>query len=274
MDPHGPKMGGKAYGSVPAMQMDAVGLTSPPSPEKQTLFARPLSSTVQWYSPAFNKAYSRRELIADHVVNLTGMVLAWIAGPWMVYASWAAGDVPAKQLGFLAQAIGMIVMTTHSAALHHFSYRWDWAPVLIAMDHMGINAMIVGCYCPPALQFKAFRSLGFVVCLGAIGWVMEVAKLLKGSRPAWAERFGLVRYLLMGWALLILTPYMIYTTPWLFTTYLTGGLVVSLGVPIFIRTQMEFHQAVWHLASVTGAFIFYLANLLILVGRTPPFGQP
>ena len=63
---------------------------------------------------------------------------------------------------------------------------WDWryAQQLLCLDHIGISAMISGCYCPIMLQSGCFRVLAFVCMLGLAVVPMEVIRLYQISRES------------------------------------------------------------------------------------------
>mmetsp|Transcript_30181 Transcript_30181/g.70204 ORF Transcript_30181/g.70204 Transcript_30181/m.70204 type:complete len:261 (+) Transcript_30181:52-834(+) len=231
----------------------------------------PLKARMQWYVPP-RRPYSRRELLADRCVNFAGAGLAWLGAGALSTASWMAGDPALKQLGFLAHGLGLVSMLNCSAVYHYGCWDWSQAARLYALDHIGISSMIMGCYAPVMLHCRAFRVLAFVWALGGLGLLTEVRKLVAGGAGAagkWtlSDWLNLVRYLLMGWALLPVLPATMhsFSAPAL-RTMLAGGLLYTGGLGFLLVSPMEFHLAVWHSAVLAASCCFYSVNLLELVG--------
>merc|ERR1712232_115789 len=177
-----------------------------------------LSTKLQWYSPP-RRQYSKLELVADRVVNFTGAIFSWLLALWLCFSSFAAGDPVMTQIGFLLHGVGLITMLNCSALYHYMCWDWKLAERLYSLDHIGINAMIMGCYAPVMIACEAYTTLLFVWILGAIGIATELSKLLCCFKPQAMDDSGsetqnrtgewtmvdclnLVRYLLMGWAVL------------------------------------------------------------------------
>lgn len=235
-----------------------------------------MSSTVQWYVPP-RRPYTRRELLADRIVNFSGAGLALLATPVLGYASWAAGDSSVKQLGFWMQGFGMIIMLTCSALYHLWAWHWDWSYHLLSLDHVGISAMIMGCYVPLMLWCGCFRVLAFVCLLGLFGWLTEAYKVAAGAHDKGAGPAGwgildvahVIRYLIMGWACAPVMPYMSLVMPELAKVLIEcGGAFCCIGLVIFIQGKLEFHLAIWHFFILIASGCFYAANLLTLVGHS------
>jgi len=232
-----------------------------------------LQSFVQWYIPP-RRPYSRRELLADRFVNFLGAGLSWVGVALLMERSRAEGDPLQKQLGFLAHGFGLIVMLNCSALYHYLAWRWDWAHQLLSLDHVGISAMIVGCYVPVMLQIGCFGTLACVCCLGILGWIMEGVKLALGAQHfsdgavnfQILDKLHIVRYLVMGWTCIVVIPYVSELPRQALVLMGVGGLLYSSGVVFFVSESMEFHLAVWHGAVLVASLCFYLANVIFLVG--------
>lgn len=240
-----------------------------------------LNAKLQWYAPP-RRPYSRRELMADRTVNFTGAALSWLLALWLSYSSYAARDSVVKQIGFLAHGIGLITMLNCSAFYHLLCWDWKRAERLFSLDHIGISAMIMGCYAPVMLACGAYKILLFVWILGSVGVLMECWKLfcLSAARAddsassetenrtgQWTmlDWLNLARYLLMGWAVLPVLGSLAQILPSsaLFLE-VGGGLLYTGGVFFFIR-ETEFHLAIWHSLVLVASLCFYSVNLLVLV---------
>jgi len=263
-----------------AEETEPVGtpVMDPPVPHKKRpslLNGEPLTAKMQWYIPP-RRPYTRRELIADRIVNVAGASMAWIGAPALSSVSWQMDDPVMLQVGVLASGLGLIVMLNCSAIYHFKCWDWSLATRLYSLDHIGISAMIMGTYSPIMVYAQAYIILAFVWGLGTVGWAIEARKLLKPQSPTAGERtaewsfvdkFNLVRYLLMGWAGLPLGPALIASNPSLCFMALLGGLMYTGGIIFFVRGNMEFHLAIWHGFVLLASVCFYLLIALYIVGQ-------
>lgn len=250
-------------------------LKAPAEHPRLLLEGEPLDSRLQWYTPP-RRQYSRRELLADRLVNFSGVVLAFLGAALLGYASWAAGDELSMQIGFWAHGAGLITMLTCSALYHHLSWKWSSSQQLLSLDHVGISAMIMGCYTPLMLKTECYHVLAFVYILGVAGWLMEAFKLLSGRHDLSGGGDGtwttfdvahVVRYLVMGWACVFVSSALLAAIPpQALMVCAAGGVMYTGGILIFVQGHLEFHMAIWHALVLAASFCFYMANLFFLVG--------
>mmetsp|Transcript_57896 Transcript_57896/g.161584 ORF Transcript_57896/g.161584 Transcript_57896/m.161584 type:complete len:263 (-) Transcript_57896:110-898(-) len=262
-------MGGHGH-TVKLLDQDNLRSTAP-----ALLDGQPLRTRLQWYVPP-RRCYSRRELLADRCINFIGAAGAWIGAPVLVWASHAAGDAPLKQLGFWMQGLGFVTMFSCSALYHHWSWHWSSVPLLLSLDHLGINMMIMGCYTPYMLRCGFIFLLAFVWALGLVGMLMEGVKLMRrdlqlssGGTGQW-KAFDVAHgalYVVMGWAALPIVPQVAPLLPAAAVyTAVTGGIFFTSGILLLVMEDCEFHLAAWHAFVLVGSLCFYLVSLLQLVG--------
>lgn len=233
-----------------------------------------LSTTVQWYENT--RPYTRQELLADRSINFLGAGLAWLAAIWLGYSSWASGDILVKQASFWLHGAGLIIMTNASAIFHYWAWDWKKSALLLSLDHIGISAMIAGCYAPVMIHSHCYRILAFVCCLGLAVVPLEAVRLWqsrqRGDDPArnWpvsVDVLHIVRYLVMGWACVLVLPALWLRLPThVFQMIYGGGLLCTAGVFAHVNHGLQFHQAIWHGTVLLSSSVFYLSNLLGLVG--------
>lgn len=247
-----------------------------PKQRPRLLIGQPLSEELQWYIPP-RRPYTRRELLADRIVNFTGAGLAWLAAAGLAYASWAAGDPFLRQLCFWVHGAGLVIMLNFSALYHFWAWDWKHANQLLSLDHVGISSMIVGSYAPIMQLCGCYKVLLFVCLLGVATVPMEVLRLwqLKQKEAAGEEastwglvdKLHIVRYLVMGWACVLVVPEVIHALPILdIYAAIAGGLLYTGGIVVFVRHVLEYHLAIWHFMVLLASACFYLGNLLFLVG--------
>lgn len=243
-----------------------------PTKAPALLDGKRLAERLQWYPPP-TRPHSRRELLADHLVNFLGVVLALLGTPILGYMSWLAGDRALKQLGFWVFGAGTVTMLTCSALFHHWSWHWRSAKTLLGLDHVGINAMIMGCYTPVMIEVEGFGVLALVWSLGAYGIVVEGFGIEKlsggGSGPVTCcAILHIVRYLVMGWSILLIFTRVMSDTPqaaWV--GLIVGGTFYSVGVVFHLWKALEFHQSIWHAFVLIASICLYTVNMCALVGH-------
>merc|ERR1712224_355034 len=184
--------------------------------------------------------------------------------------SFINGDGLWKFLGMMAYACTSCTMLSASAVCHHYSWNWDWARQLSAIDYMGISVMIAGAYIPPCLALGCFGTLGFVWSLAILGTALDFYKVSRGDLAVSATYRGILigRFLLMGWAVAPSVPLIFHLlpAPWLWLT-LAGGLTYTLGVPVFL-SAFEFHLPIWHTFVLAATACMFIANFLYIAGTS------
>mmetsp|Transcript_27757 Transcript_27757/g.50711 ORF Transcript_27757/g.50711 Transcript_27757/m.50711 type:complete len:278 (-) Transcript_27757:262-1095(-) len=229
-----------------------------------------LTERIQWYAPP-SRPYTRRELMVDRCVNFGGALLSWIAAPSLCLAAWLAGDSLWRVAGFGAFGSGFIGMFTFSARYHYCC--WDWtAKTLRPMDHVGINMMIMGSYTPPAQYVNSYGVLSLVWVLGLAGIALEMWRMTYGRQESgtedtrmWLDHLNIARYLLMGWAVLLIVPDVLRVFPVsLWMTMLAGGLLFTLGVPFFLWESLEYHVAIWHSMVFLASSCFFIVQVQLV----------
>jgi hemolysin III len=248
----------------------------PPTLRPKLFDGQPLKESIQWYIPP-RRPYTRRELIADRGINFVGAAFAWIATLWLAYQSWKQNDPFQKQVFFWLHGAGLITMLNCSAIYHYLAWDWKHAEQLLTLDHIGISAMIMGCYAPVMQYINCYRVFASVCVMGIAVVPLEVVRHWQNSQPKndevetknWSciAILHIVRYLVMGWAVIVVMPTLLKEAPPLaLNSCVVGGLLYTSGVFFFVRQKLEFHLAIWHGAVLVASVIFYLTNLLFLVG--------
>eukprot|EP00930_Biecheleria_cincta_P019821 TRINITY_DN15045_c0_g1_i1.p1 TRINITY_DN15045_c0_g1~~TRINITY_DN15045_c0_g1_i1.p1 ORF type:complete len:365 (-),score=34.51 TRINITY_DN15045_c0_g1_i1:147-1241(-) len=243
------------------------------------------TATVRWYpSPA--REYSRRELLADRIVNFGGLFSAIIGVQFLCYVSWAASDPFIKQAALWTHGVCFIMMLACSATFHYYAWDQQQQRFLLMLDHFGINLMIAGCYTPVLLQCRCFRVLSLVWMSAIIGFIGESLmysawKQALDHEGAGVDRAGSSmfffhsgRYLMMGWSILwVWREVQSCFSPHARLLMVAGGIAYSLGVPFHLSSQLEFHHAVWHSFVFVGSAFFYTTFLTeVAAGRK--IGEP
>jgi len=235
-----------------------------------------MNSYLQYYTPP-RRRFSRRELLSDRVVNFIGAGFSWLATAVICSATYSAGDSLEKQMGFWAHGAGLIVMLNFSALYHWWSWDWKSSQRLLSLDHVGITSMIMGAYAPLMFHVRCYRVLAAVWSLGAVGFAMEGLKLASGRHElsgggggGWTtfDIVHLVRYVVMGWAGVVVAPSLIRALPLTALVLISsGGLLYTGGIYFLVMGSLEFHMAIWHFFVLVASVLFYSVNMVFLVGE-------
>ena len=95
-------------------------------------------------------------------------------------------------------------------------------------------------------------------------------KLIAPRRFEWA---GLILYLAIGWAAVVLGgPMLEGLSTAALVLICTGGGLYTLGVCFHLWRRLPFQNAIWHVLVLTASFVFYAAVLVEIVRRAPPIG--
>ena len=204
--------------------------------------------------------YSRAEYVSDAVVHVSGLVIVLLSVPVLItLAAVLRGDVPAL-VGTAVYGVSLIAMILFSA-LYNIVGAGKWAWLLQRLDHSAIYAKIAGTYTP------------FVLLSGHGGWLIAwlwAAALagiaLKMVSPARFRWIGLALYLAMGWAGLAAGgPFLSGLSAPVLTLIVTGGVIYTAGVLLYLFDRLPFHYTAWHVMVLAASMVLYSAVLVQLV---------
>jgi len=205
---------------------------------------------------------TQSERLADLCVHLTGLVLAATGG--IVLAVLAAiNGGPDAAIATAIYAICLIAMLACSTC-YNCTRPSSARPVLRRLDEAAIFLMIAGSYTPFTTQrFEGFWSLGFTALVWSIALFGVAAKMVA---PRISDRFWSLVYALFGWlAIVALKPMLDTVHPVALSLLVSGGLIYTAGVLVFIRPSLRFRRAIWHGFVVAGASLHWAAVLFGVV---------
>ncbi|MCO4844048.1 MAG: hemolysin III family protein [Yoonia sp.] len=189
------------------------------------------------------------ERFADGVMHIIG-----VAGA--IY-----GTVYLLNIGTLTPQLGiygasLIVAFLASAVYNMIPYDGP-RPMLRRFDHAMIYALIAGTYTPLVFMLDTKTGYAILTIVWTLAIIGVIRKLFFWQHPG---KFGTVLYLVMGW----LSPILIYQLTgrapqnmiWLIAA---GGLIYTLGVPVYLAKKMPFSTAIWHGLVVVASACFLAA---------------
>lgn len=205
---------------------------------------------------------SRAERLADLCVHLTGLSLAAAGGVVLAVLAALYGG-PNAAVATAVYAVCLIAMLACSTA-YNCTRPSPARPVLRRMDEAAIFLMIAGSYTPFTTQrFEGLWSIGFTLTVWAIALAGVAAKMVA---PRISDRFWSVVYALFGWlAVVALKPMLDTVHPVALGLLVTGGLIYTSGVFVFISPRVKFRRAIWHGFVVAGAMTHWAAVLVGVV---------
>jgi len=160
---------------------------------------------------------------------------------------------------------GASLITLFAASMLYHAIQAPRAKrVFEIIDQSAIYLLIAGTYTPFTLV--AIRSalgwtllgviLGLTVTGIAVTWLFPAEKL---------KIFSSLSYLVMGWLIVIGAGPLMEKLPMAGILWLTaGGVLYSVGVPLFFFRKRPFAHTVWHLFVLGGSICHYLAVRLYL----------
>jgi hemolysin III len=197
-----------------------------------------------------------------HIVGLTGGALG---GLILLGLSLGFGRLgQAAAVGVYAACL--MLMFLASAAYNLASPRRR--PLLRRLDHAAIFLMIAGSYTPFTTQ-RLTGAWAWGMTSGV--WILALgAAAVKLLAPGVDRKFWVALYLALGWiAVIAIKPLLAGVSALALVLLLIGGLVYSLGVIVYLKTDLPFRRAIWH-GFVTAAAATHFAAILngvVLAGR-------
>jgi hemolysin III len=202
--------------------------------------------------------FTRKELIADSVIHVIGIVAA-LAGAAVLLAAVATRGTARELAVVTIYSCGLITMLLCSFAYNLFRTS-RFAELLRSFDHSAIFAMIAGTYTP----FTVLRLEGLLALAStSVVWLTAASGVgLRLLRPHLFDRLSIGFYLVLGWiGILVIDPML--DTLRLSTVLLlaAGGLLYSIGVVFHLCERLPFQNAIWHAFVLTAAGVHYAAIL-------------
>lgn len=229
---------------------------------KQQISEAQVENTVEQTIPAEINDYSVKEEIAHAVTHGVGVILSIVGLTVLVAFSSLYGDVWHIVSSSVFGAALIILYT--ASTLYHGVTNPRAKAVLQQIDHCAIYVLIAGTY-TPFLLVNLHGTLGW--SLFALVWSIAIFGIfLEIYRQERLEKLSLALYLGLGWLVVAAIKPMIDSVALGgLILLLIGGLFYSLGVIFYVRRQMIYHHAVWHMFVLAGSISHYFAVLLYVI---------
>ncbi len=221
-----------------------------------------VEKTVEQTISAQSSEYSVKEEILHALTHGVGVILSIIGLTVLVAFSSMYGDIWHIVSSSVFGAALIILYT--ASTLYHGATNPKVKVVLQQIDHCAIYVLIAGTY-TPFLLVNLHGVVGW--SLFALVWsIAAVGIFLELYRQERFEKLSLALYLGMGWLVIAaIKPMIDSVAPGGLILLLVGGLFYSLGVIFYVRRQMIYHHAVWHMFVLAGSICHYFAVLLYVI---------
>lgn len=166
--------------------------------------------------------------------------------------------------GSIVYGISMIILYTMSSVYH--GLRDGMAKrVMQVLDHCTIYLLIAGTYTP--ILLSAMRPIDPVsswVLLGVVWGLSAIAITLTAIDLKKYSVFSMIRYIGMGWCILLRVPLLIEAVGWAgFWLILLGGVCYTIGAVLYgLGSKRRYMHSVFHLFVVAGSVLHLIAVLV------------
>ncbi|MEL6819710.1 MAG: hemolysin III family protein [Pseudomonadota bacterium] len=199
--------------------------------------------------------YSRKEVIADGVMHVLGIVGSTIA--FTTIYIYAFQTLPAPlNIALVVYGISVIALFTFSASYHLTPYT-EHKPLLRLCDQSAIFVKIAGSYTPIVVIIGTPWAYTLLALIWSGAIVGSVSKFAKHEM---LDRHTVLVFLAMGWASLLLVWPMFNTMETQDALLIVlGGLVYSFGVFFYQWDGLKYQNAIWHAFVLTASMIHLYA---------------
>jgi hemolysin III len=199
--------------------------------------------------------YTAREHAVDGILHGLGIVSGVLGTAWLlaVRAPYASAADLAALLVYAGALDGMLL----ASAAYNLARPGRRKEMLRRLDHAAIFVMIAGTYTPFAVKGLA---PGGGASLWAVWAAATAGALVKLAFPRRFERLGLLLYLGLGWAILVMAGPLWSSFPRGTLLLLgIGGLLYTAGTGFHLLESVAYHNAVWHALVLAAAACHFAA---------------
>ncbi len=156
-----------------------------------------------------------------------------------------------------------LVIMYGSSTLYHAFRSTDLKRLFQKFDHSAIYFLIAGTYTPVML----------VTVGGAQGWtifgiewgIAILGVAIKFLYPGRFEIFSLIAYLVMGWLIVfVFDTFRANIDPTGFWLIVAGGIAYTAGIVFYVKDNISYFHAIWHLLVLAGSILQFFAVLLYI----------
>ncbi|MBT3205133.1 MAG: hemolysin III family protein [Gammaproteobacteria bacterium] len=212
-------------------------------------------------SNVYSTNYSVGEEIAHTITHGIGALLS-VAG-LAVLVSFASLNGDAWHIVSSSIYGATLIILYSASSLYHGISHPKAKALLQQFDHAAIYLLIAGTYTPFLLV--SLRGVWGWSLFGVIWSIAIVGMIFEFVDAKRFKKLSLWLYLGLGWiVVLAIKPMLAQVEMGGLILLLLGGLSYSLGVIFYVREQMAYHHAIWHLFVLAGS-VFHFFSVLFYV---------
>ena len=208
------------------------------------------------------KRYTVGEEVFNSVSHGVGALCSVIGATVLVTLAACFGDTNAV-LSCLVYGVSMVILYTMSTLYHAFPFP-KVKEIFRIFDHTSIFILIAGTYTPFCLI--ALRGNPKGVWVAAVVWACAIGGIVMNAISLKkTEKLGLVLYVVMGWAVVIVIKDIVAALMGpAFWLLLAGGLSYTGGI-VFYKLKYKYMHSIWHLFVFGGSLLHYLCVVLYVL---------
>lgn len=204
---------------------------------------------------------SDTERRTDRLAILVSLGAAAVAAPAVVVLAVRLGVGGATLAATGVYAVTLFGMFLASAA-YHLVESPELANRLRRVDRAAIYLKIAGTYTPFAVMLGGGRTLAILLGMWSAALV---GVALAALAPRRLESLGLVLYVAMGWAIVVVGwPILAAMQAGTLALFAGGAVIYSLGVGVFVWRGLGLRNAIWHVLVLLASALIYGAVVLEL----------
>ena len=199
--------------------------------------------------------YDGKEIVADAVVHLLGLVFA-VVGTVLLLLVWPAPTRGAMVAALAIYCATLLLTLSVSAAYNLWPvshFKWQ----LRRLDHAMIFGLIAGTYTPFMVGIGDAGAIWLLAGIWAAGIAGMVLKALDIEKQEW---IATALYLVLGWSGLLLIGRIVAAVPLpSLLLIVVGGVIYSAGTVFHHWRGLRFQNAIWHAFVLGGAMCHFAA---------------
>lgn len=223
-------------------------------------------SRKQWYNSFMKNTKLIHYSIKEEVGNsITHGVMALFMLLFLPYAAIRAYLFQDAQLAFGVSTfiISLFFMFLMSTLYHSMAYETKHKNVFKILDHIFIYVAIAGSYTPVALSIIG-GTLGWVIF--TIQWTMVIIGVLyKSLSRKSVPALSLLIYMVMGWLVVLIFPYLYRQSNMIFLSLMAlGGVLYTIGAFFYVQKTKPYTHFVWHLFVNCASIAHFIAIVFFI----------
>ncbi len=206
--------------------------------------------------------FSFSEEVWHAITHGVGFILSIVALALLVAFASLNGNV----IDIVSSAIygTTLIIMYGSSTMYHAVTHTEVKRLFQKFDHSAIYFLIAGTY-TPVMLVAVGGDIGWTLI--SIEWIFVVIGVaLKFLYPGRFEIFSLVAYVLMGWLIMVvIDTFKANIDPMGFWLIVAGGISYTGGIVFYIKDNINYFHAIWHMFVLAGSAFHFFAILLYII---------